>query len=116
MSFSRTQVALTVALLVAACGGRGVPPSFAPEPSQIDPAGGPTYADAAVTISGTHFYTRGVQSLSKNGGISVDDSYSATVDGVPLLQVERVSDTELRAIVPHGLSPGPHALTVVGPL
>ena len=37
------------------------------------------------------------------------------LDGVPLLNVERLSDTELRAIVPHGLPAGPHALTVVGP-
>ena len=70
MSFSRRQAAFVAALFVAACGGRGVPPSFAPEPSRIDPAGGPTNVDAAVTIYGTHFYARGVQSLSRNGGIS----------------------------------------------
>ena len=104
-----------VALLVSACGGREVPPSFTPQPSRMDPPGGPTSADSAVTIFGTRFYARGVQSLSASGGISIDGSYSAALDGVPLLDVERVSDTELRAVVPHGLPAGPHALTVTGP-
>jgi uncharacterized repeat protein (TIGR01451 family) len=81
----------------------------------MDPAGGPTSADAAVTIIGTHFYARAVQSLSNTSGISVDDDYSAKLDGVPLRKVKRVSDTQLSAIVPAGLTAGQHALTVVGP-
>ncbi|HYR20514.1 MAG TPA: hypothetical protein VEQ15_13540 [Myxococcales bacterium] len=112
MSCSRPRAALLVALAAAACSS-GVPPSFAPRPLRIDPAGGPRNVDAQVTILGEHFYARGVQSLSSNGGIFVDDGYSAILGGVPLRDVVRVSDTELRAVLPAGLAAGAQDLVVV---
>ncbi|MFL5313217.1 MAG: hypothetical protein ACJ79H_22510, partial [Myxococcales bacterium] len=105
---------LLVALLAAACHS-GVPPSFEPRPLHLDPAGGPRNLDAQVTIVGDQFYARGVQSLSANGGISVDEGYSASIGGVALRDVVRVSNTELRAVVPAGLAAGVHDLVVVSP-
>ena len=103
---------MLVALAAAACH-RGVPASFAPQPVRIVPAGGPRTVDAQVRIFGESFYVRGVQSFSAHGGISVDESYAATLGGVALQDVVRVSDTELSAVVPRGLPAGPLDLTVV---
>jgi hypothetical protein len=114
LSSSKLTAALVVAVSAAACH-KGVPADFAPQPSRVEPAGGRNTVDVAVTITGEHFYAHATQSLSAHGGVSVDDSFSASLDGVELQHVVRVSDTELRAVVPHGLSAGIHALTVTGP-
>jgi len=115
LSCSRRHVTLLLALAVAACES-GVSPALAPRPLRIDPAGGPRNVETQVTILGDHFYARGVQSLSANGGIFVDDGYSATIGGLPLRDVVRVSDTELRAVLPAGLAAGAQDLVVVSPL
>jgi len=114
LSCSRRRATLLLALAAAACHS-GVPPSFVPQPLRIDPAGGPRDVEAQVTILGEHFYARGVQSLSAHGGIFVDDGYSATVGGVEMRDVVRVSDTELRAVLPAGLAAGAQDLVVVSP-
>jgi hypothetical protein len=114
LSCCRPRDLALLALVAAAACHRGAPDSFAPQPSRIDPAGGPLDADARVSILGQHFYARGVQSLS-SGTISVKEEYTASLDGLPLSQVERVSDVEIRAVVPHGLTAGRHNLTIRGP-
>jgi hypothetical protein len=114
LSSSKLIPALLLALAAAACH-KGAPAAFAPQLSRVDPAGGPSEVDTAITISGEHFYARAVQSLSAHGGVEVDDGYSATLDGVPLRDVVRVSETELRAVVPSGLATGVHALVVESP-
>ena len=114
MSSSRLTSILAVALAGAACH-KGPPATFAPTVSRVDPAGGPQGSDASIVIAGEHFYARAVASLSAHGGVQVDDGYQASLDGVPLRDVVRVSDTELRAVVPAGLPVGPHALTVTSP-
>ncbi|TMA16793.1 MAG: hypothetical protein E6J85_17905, partial [Deltaproteobacteria bacterium] len=115
MSSSKLTSALLLAVAAAACH-KGAPATFAPALSHVDPAGGPSEVETAITITGEHFYARAVQSLSAHGGVRVDDGYSATLDGVPLQNVVRVSDTELRAVVPSGLANGVHALVVESPL
>ncbi len=81
----------------------------------IDPAGGPRNVDAQVTILGEQFYARGAQSLSAHGGIFVDDGFTVTVGVVPLREVVRVSENELRAVLPAGLDAGAHDLVVTNP-
>jgi hypothetical protein len=115
LSSSKLTAVLLLPLVAAACH-KGAPADFAPQVSRVDPAGGPSEVDTAIVISGEHFYARGVQSLSAHGGVRVDDGYTATLDGVPLRKVVRVSDTELHAVVPSGLASGVHALIVESPL
>ncbi|MCA1829751.1 MAG: hypothetical protein LC689_22755, partial [Myxococcales bacterium] len=105
---------MLLALSLSACRG-SVPVEFGPRPEILNPAGGPRLVETEVSIQGNGFFARGVQSLSAHGGIKEDDGYAASLDGVALLSVRRISETELRAVVPAGLPAGPHALNVVGP-
>ena len=99
--------------LLAACQ-RGAPPSYAPQPRQLTPAGGPRASSHAVLIDGDRFYARGVVSLG-SGGASVDDGYSASLGGVQLQDVRRLGDGQLAATVPAGVAPGALDLVVMGP-
>ncbi|MFL5365539.1 MAG: hypothetical protein ACJ781_08700 [Myxococcales bacterium] len=111
MSSSRLTTLLAVALAGAACH-KGPPATFAPTVSRVDPAGGPQGSDVSIIIAGEHFYARVAES---HGGVRIDDGYEASLDGIPLRDVVRVSDTELRAVVPAGLPAGQHVLLVTSP-
>lgn len=82
-----------------------------PRIDALTPAGGPSGEAAAVTIHGSGFFARAVQSAS-GGPVSVDTTHRAWLDGVELGGVAWVDEGTLRATIPAGLALGPHELTV----
>ncbi|MBS2021892.1 MAG: hypothetical protein JST92_05740 [Deltaproteobacteria bacterium] len=117
---SSSERTLPLAILLACLAGLAactsdVPATFAPQPARMVPSGGRIDVEHAVVIQGAHFYASGQHTLSAHGGIVVDEGYSASLDGVALTSVVRVSDTQLSAVVPAGLANGAHDLRVVGP-
>jgi hypothetical protein len=102
------RLALLAGALAAGCMAT---PDGSPHVDRLTPAGGPSGAAAAVTIHGSGFFARAVQSAS-GGPVSVDTTHRAWLDGVELAGVVWVDEGTLQATIPSGLALGPHELTV----
>ena len=102
------RLALLAGALAAGCMAA---PDGSPHIDGLTPAGGPAGEAAAVTVRGSGFFARAVQSAS-GGPVSVDTTHRAWIDGVELAGVAWVDEGTLLATIPAGLALGPHELTV----
>jgi hypothetical protein len=77
------------------------PPSSpgAPTIGNVNPAGGPLAGGTLVTIEGT----------------GLDTAFGVSFGGTPSIQITHISSTQLLALTPSGLVPGPVDVTVSGP-
>jgi hypothetical protein len=109
---TRTErAALAAACALAACARGDLGPG--PAPASVDPPTGASTAPVPIVIRGERFHVRAA--LDAAGGATVDAAYRAWLDGTPLDGVTWEGEDTLRAIVPAGLAPGAHALTVEDP-
>jgi hypothetical protein len=107
-------VVMAAALLAAGCAG-SPGTDWTPRPAGVEPARGYAVAPAAVVIRGDGFYARASEP-SGGGAPALDSRHRAWLDEVELSDVTWRDVHTLVATVPPGLSLGPHALTVEGPL
>ena len=113
MSSARLAAAACAGLVALSACGQPVAPEFAPAPERMTPRGGPAARATTASIAG-RFYLTATERVAGDG-VWVDLGFRAALDGVALEGVTWVSQGELRAQVPAGLAPGPHALTVTSP-
>ncbi len=113
MSSASLHAAACAGLVALFACGQPVAPEFAPSPERMTPRGGPAAQAATVSIAG-RFYLTATERVAR-GGVLVDLGFRTALDGVALEGVTWISQGELRAQVPAGLAPGPHALTVTSP-
>lgn len=108
----RATLALALALGVVGACARG-PVRTAPLPLSVDPPSGSAHRPVAVTIHGEGFRVRPVQDVS--AGARLDATFRAWLGDTTLEQVRWVDDRTLEAVVPAGIPPGLHALTIEDP-
>lgn len=104
--------ALALALALAAGCARET--SHAPPvPLSLAPATGSAHRPVPVIIRGEGFHVRAVQDLS--AGARVESTFRAWLGETSLEQVEWVDEHTLQAVVPAGIAPGVHPLTIEDP-
>jgi hypothetical protein len=103
---------MAAALAAMAACSRG-PSQSAPIPASVDPPTGSAHRPVPVTIHGEGFYVRPVQDMS--GGARVDSVFRAWLGETALEQVRWIDERTLEAVVPAGIAPGIHALTLEDP-
>jgi hypothetical protein len=111
-SSARRLVGALAALGLAACStelGDGA----APRPEAVTPPAGYRAGPTEVTIRGEGFRVEPYQDAG--GAPAVDAAFRAWLGEAELEGVRWISRSELRARVPAGLPPGPHALRVQDP-
>jgi hypothetical protein len=103
-----------VAVALAALGACARLPSHsAPVPSSIDPPTGSAHRPVPVTIRGEGFHVRAVQDVSS--GARIESGFRAWLGETALEQVRWVDERTLEAVVPAGIPPGVHGLTLEDP-
>ncbi|MGC4116414.1 MAG: PKD domain-containing protein [Myxococcales bacterium] len=108
--------ALAPSVLVAALGlGCVDSDRSGPVPEEVEPRSVIEGKAVQITIRGERFVQRVETDFGSPALSELDDAYAARLGEVPLRDVERVSDTELRATVPAGMTAGCYPLEVTDP-
>ena len=107
-----TLLAASVLLGAASCSEQ-LPPG--PRPTAVTPASGANTDPVEVVFTGDRFEPHVTVDYDESGKSRIDDQFTARLDVHDLARVVWISSTELRAVVPAGLPPGVHDLTVVDP-
>ncbi len=102
-------------VLCAACA-RGPGAEHDPRPLRLVPSVGINKTPVRVAIEGENFQALTTQHLGGERPLEVDSRFEARLGDTPLEDVVLEADGRLRAVVPQGLPPGLHALTLVSPL
>ncbi|MGI5864528.1 MAG: hypothetical protein ACOX6T_21110 [Myxococcales bacterium] len=103
-----------LALLALGAGCSSAPELGPPILESIEPASGPVGEAVAVTVRGSGFFVHARQALG-SASAEVDASFSLSLGGVALADVQRVDERTLTAVVPTTLAAGRHALELRGP-
>lgn len=88
-------------------------PHTAPVVTSVEPPSGHAHRVAPVTIRGEGFNVRAVQDVS--AGARVESTFRAWLGETALQQVRWVDERTLEAVVPAGIPPGIHGLTLEDP-
>lgn len=107
------------AALAAICGCRQAPSGLAPAVNAVEPPRQAVGREVPVSVRGAGFYAQAVQPLGA-GATEIDDRFQAWLvpegaSRVELLQVSRVSEGLLSAVVPAQLPVGAYGIAVQGP-